>query len=89
VERCTLPHAWHPGYCQDFSPADLKRPDHQVIADAIPASYILGGIKISDGARLVPYLRPSRRKGDTLAARLWAMVHTLKAEYAGTPIIVD
>ncbi len=89
AERCALPHTWHPGYCQHFGAADLKHPDRQVITDAIPLPYVLGAIKISDGVRLVPHLRPNRRKGETLSAKLWALVHALRAQYAGTPILVD
>ncbi|HEX9411937.1 MAG TPA: hypothetical protein VF916_00395 [Ktedonobacterales bacterium] len=89
VERCTLPHTWHPRYCQRFGATDLKQPDRQVIAGAIPLPYILGAVKISDGVRLIPHLRPNRRKGETLAAKLWALVHALRAQYAGTPVLVD
>ncbi len=89
AERCTLPHAWHPGFDQHFSAADLKRPDCQVITAAIPPRYILGAIKISDGVRLVPHLRPNRRTGETLAAKLWKLAHTLRARYAGTPVLLD
>jgi hypothetical protein len=89
AEQCTLSHAWQPGYCQHFAAADLKRPDCQVIADAVPARYILGGIKVSDGARLVQQVRPSRRKGETLASKLWTLAHALRAQYAGTPVLLD
>jgi len=89
VERCPLAQPWHPGYCQHFGAADLKRPDRQVIAGAIPLPYILGAIKISDGVRLVPHLRPNRRKGETLAAKLWTLAHALRAQYSGTPLLLD
>lgn len=89
AERCALTDAWRPGYCQRFSAADLKRPDCQVISDEIPLPYILGAIKISDGARLLSYLRPNRRKGETLAAKLWALAHALRAQYVGTPVLIE
>lgn len=89
AERCALPHAWQPGYCRRFSASDLTRPDCQVIAAAIPAAYLLGAIKISDGARLVPRLRPHRRRGETLASKLWMLTHELRARYAGTSIVLD
>jgi hypothetical protein len=89
VEQCTLSHAWQPGYCRHFGAADLKRPDCQIIADAIPVRYILGAIKISDGARILPHLRPSRRKGETLASKLWTLAHAMRAQHAGTPVLLD
>jgi hypothetical protein len=89
AERCALSSAWRPGYCQRFSAADLKRPDRQVIADAIPLPYVLGAIKITDGARLLAHLRPNRRKGETLAAKLWTLAHALRAQYAGTPVLIE
>ncbi len=89
AERCTLPHIWRPGYGQQFNRADLKLPDRQVIAGAVPLQYVLGAIKITDGSRFVPHLRPNRRKGETLAGKLWALVHALRAQYAGTPILLD
>jgi hypothetical protein len=87
--NCTLAPAWLPGYCRSFSAADLKLPDRQVIAGAIPPSHIIGAIKISDGARLLPHVRPNRRNGETLASRLWTLTHQLRARYAGTPVILD
>jgi hypothetical protein len=87
--RCRLPHTWHPGYGQRFSEQELKQPDRQVIADAIPVQYILGAIKISDGVRLVSRVRPSRRKGETLAGNLWAITHALRTRYTGTPVLVE
>lgn len=87
--RCQLPHTWHPGYGQRISARDLTQPDRQVIVSAIPVQYILGAIKISDGARLLPQVRPNRRKGETLAANLWALVHTLRTQYTGTPVLVE
>jgi hypothetical protein len=87
--RCVLPRTWHPDYGQRFGARDLKQPDRQVITQAIPVQYILGAIKISDGVRLVPRVRPNRRKGETLAANLWAMAHALRSRYTGTPLLVD
>jgi hypothetical protein len=89
AERCVLPHTWHPGYGQRFGARDLKQPDRQVIAGPIPVRYILGAIKLSDGVRLVPRVRPSRRKGETLAANLWGLAHTLRTQYSGTPVLVE
>ncbi|MGO8948514.1 MAG: hypothetical protein ACLQUY_12810 [Ktedonobacterales bacterium] len=87
--RCRLPHTWHLGYGQRFSAQDLKQPDRQVIADAIPAQYILGAIKVSDGVRLVPRVRPNRRKDETLAVNLWAMARELRSRYMGVPMLVE
>ncbi len=89
AERCTLPSVWQPRYCRRFTAADLKLPDRQVIADAIPPSRIIGAIKISDGARLLPHVRPNRRNGETLTSTLWTLTHQLRARYAGTPVILD
>lgn len=87
--NCTLAPAWLPGYCRSFSAADLKLPDRQVIAAAIPPSHIIGAIKISDGARLLPHVRPNRRNGETLISKLWTLTHQIRARYAGTPVILD
>jgi hypothetical protein len=89
ADRCTLAHAWRPGYCRHFAVADLKRPDRQVIAAAIPTRYILGAIKVSDGTRLAARVRPNRRRGETLGAKLWALALDLRAGYAGKPILLD
>jgi hypothetical protein len=89
ASHCALAPAWQPGYCRHFGAADLKQPDRQVIADAIPARYIIGVIKISDGARILPHLRPSRRKGETLASKLWTLAHALRAQYTGAPLVID
>jgi hypothetical protein len=89
VERCVLPHAWHPGYCRQYHIDDLTRPDQQVIADSIPLPYVLGAIKISDGARLLPHVRPNRRRGETLTAKLWATTHELRARYVGDPVLLE
>lgn len=89
ADRCTLPNVWQPRYCRQFTMADLKLPDRQVIAAAIPPKFIIGAIKISDGERLVPRVRPSRRNGETLASKLWGLTHEIRAQYSGTPIILD
>jgi hypothetical protein len=75
----------HPGR----GAAELTLPDRQVITAAIPRRYIIGAIKISDGARLVPHLRPNRRRGEILAAMLWPGILSLRARYAGTPVVLD
>ncbi len=87
--RCRGPHVWRPNYGQRIDAAALKVPDRQVIADAIPPRYILGAIKITDGARFLPSLRPNRRLGETLATKLWTRVQTLRAQYKGSPILMD
>jgi hypothetical protein len=87
--RVRGPHVWRPNYGQQVDDAALKVPDRQVIAGAIPPRYILGAIKLTDGARFLPSLRPNRRTGETLAAKLWTRVHTLRAQYKGSPILMD
>jgi hypothetical protein len=64
-------------------------PDRQVIAAAIPLPYIIGAIKISGGTRLLPRLRPNRRRGETLTCRLWTLAHSLRAQYIGILVILD
>jgi hypothetical protein len=64
-------------------------PDRQVIAAAIPPSHIIGAIKVSDGARLLPHVRPNRRTGETLTSKLWSLTHKIRASYSGTRIILD
>jgi hypothetical protein len=89
ADRCAIPRLWRPGYGQRFDAADLKLPDRQVMAEAIPTKYVLGAIKIYGGHRLVKDVRPGRRKGETLSSKLWTLVHTLRSQYAGIPIVLD
>jgi hypothetical protein len=88
-EACDLPKEWRPNHFRRFSAADLKLPDRQVIAAAIPLEYIIGAIKISDGARFLPHIRPSRRSGETLSSKLWRLTHQLRSQYAGSPVVLD
>jgi hypothetical protein len=87
LDESALPHSWHPKYCQQFSDSDLKLPDRQILADAIPLRYIIGAIKITDGEHFLPHIRPSRRKGETLAAKLWTITHAMRSEYSGKLIL--
>jgi hypothetical protein len=87
AERCDLPRIWHPTYGRDFSARDLLQPDWQVITEAIPRSYVLGAIKLSDGEKLLPQVRPNRRRGETLNARLWRVIHEMRASYQGEPLV--
>ena len=89
AEACDLPKEWRPGVFRRFSAADLKLPDRQVIATAIPPEYIIGAIKISDGARFLPHIRPSRRSGETLSSKLWRLTHQIRSQYAGSPVVLD
>jgi hypothetical protein len=89
AEKCVLPKEWRPGVFRRFSAADLKLPDRQVIAAAIPLEYIIGAIKISDGARFLPHIRPNRRSGETLSSKLWRLTHQIRSQYAGSPVILD
>src|SRR5262249_52607426 len=89
AERCTLPNVWQPRYCRQCTAADLRLPDRQVIAAAIPQQYIIGAIKISDGARFLPHVRPNRHTGETLSSKLWRLTHEIRGHYTGTPIILD
>jgi hypothetical protein len=86
---CDLPKEWRTGTFRHFSSADLKLPDRQVISAAIPPPFIIGAIKISDGTRFVPHVRPSRRSGETLSSKLWRLTHRIRSQYAGTPVILD
>lgn len=87
AERCDLPNLWQPTYGRDFSARDLLQPDWQVITEAIPRAYLLGAIKLSDGEKLLPQVRPNRRRGETLSARLWQIVHEMRAGYQGQPLV--
>jgi hypothetical protein len=89
AEACALPKEWRPGVYRHFSAADLRLPDRQVIAGAIPPEFIIGAIKISDGARFLPHIRPGRRSGETLSSKLWRLTHQIRAQYAGAPVILD
>ena len=87
AERCNLPNLWRPTYGRDFTPHDLKQPDWQVLTAAIPRAYLLGAIKLSDGDKLLPQVRPNRLRGETLSARLWQRVHELRSSYQGQPLV--
>jgi hypothetical protein len=89
AEACALPKEWRPGVFRTFSAADLKLPDRQVISAAIPPEYIIGAIKISDGARFLTHIRPNRRSGETLSSKLWRLTHQIRSQYAGSPVILD
>jgi hypothetical protein len=89
AEACALPKEWRPGVYRRFSAADLRLSDRQVIAAAIPPEFIVGAIKISDGARFLPHIRPGRRSGETLSSKLWRLTHHIRSQYAGTPVILD
>jgi len=69
--------------------SDLKLPDRQVITAAIPPEFIIGAIKISDGARFLPHIRPGRRSGETLSSKLWRLTHQIRVQYAGAPVVLD
>ena len=51
--------------------------------------FIIGAIKISDGARFLPHIRPDRRSGETLSSKLWRLTHQIHSQYAGSPVILD
>jgi hypothetical protein len=89
AEACALPKEWQPGYFTRFSTSDLKLPDRQVITAAIPPEFIIGAIKISDGARFLPHIRPGRRSGETLSSKLWRLTHQIRVQYAGAPVVLD
>ncbi len=86
-----LPQYWTaaPLTPQEVTSPQLRQPDTQVHASAIPAQYILGAIPVTDGRRLVPRLRPSRSRGQTLESLLWREVHRLRARYDGKPILLS
>jgi hypothetical protein len=84
-----VPAVWRPGYGRDFTARDLKRPDRQVLVDAIPSCHIRGAIRVSDGVRLAPRVRPNRRRGETLTSTLHRIALDLHASYRGTPLILD
>jgi hypothetical protein len=88
AERCALPNLWRPSYGREFSERSLKKPDRQALAGPIPRDYILGAIRLSDGEKLLPHLRPNRRQGDTLSTHLWHLAHELRARYQGKPLLV-
>jgi hypothetical protein len=88
AQECDLPRLWHPDYGRHFTLQDLKNDDNQLIFSAIPARYILGAIKVSDGVKLLPYLRPDRKKGEKLSSRLWQRAYALRAQYTGRPVII-
>src|SRR5262249_37994055 len=87
AEVCDLPKEWRPGIFRRFGSVDLKLPDRQVIAAAIPPEFILGVIKISDGARFLPHIRPNRRSGETLSSKLWRLAHQIRSQYTGSPVV--
>jgi hypothetical protein len=89
AEACNLPKEWRPGVFRRFHASDLKAPDRQVIAAAIPPQFILGAIKISDGARFLPHIRPNRRRGETLSSKLWRLTHQIRSQYTGSPVMLD
>ncbi len=80
---------WQPGYGRAFTPRDLLRSDRQIMADAIPARYIIGAIRLSDGVRLLHHVRPNRARNETLASNLKRLAMRLRAAYQGTPIVLD
>lgn len=84
-----VPPVWRPGYGRTFVARDLKQPDRQVLADAIPAHYIVGAIRVSDGVRLAPRVRPNRQRGETLVSILHRLALDLRTSYRGTPRILD
>lgn len=86
--QCALPNLWRPTYGREFSEHSLKQPDQQALAGPIPRDYILGAIRLSDGEKLLPHLRPKRRQGDTLGTRLWHLAHELRTRYQGKPLLV-
>lgn len=88
AQECDLPRLWHPDYGRHFTMQDLKNEDNQLIFSSIPPRYILGAIKVSDGVKLLPYLRPDRKKGEKLSSRLWQRAYALRAQYTGRPAII-
>jgi hypothetical protein len=81
-----LPRAWTADYDRPapVTPDVLRRPDSQVHALRIPAHLIIGTIQVTDGRRLVPDLRPDRRRGETLPSLLWRKAHQLHKRHNKT-----
>ncbi len=88
AQECDLPRLWHPDYGRHFDMQDLKSADNQLILSALPPRYILGAIKVSDGVKLLPHLRPDRKKGEKLSSRLWQRAYALRSQYSGKPLII-
>lgn len=88
AQECDLPRLWHPDYGRHFAMQDLKNADNQLILSSLPPRYILGAIKVSDGVKLLPHLRPDRKKGEKLSSRLWQRAYALRAQYSGKPLII-
>ncbi|PSL00253.1 hypothetical protein CLV63_102380 [Murinocardiopsis flavida] len=75
-----LPRVWTAEYARPapVTMDALRAPDSQVHADRIPPELILGTIQVTDGRRIVPSLRPDRRRGQTLQSMLLRRAHTMR-----------
>ncbi|MGB0389321.1 MAG: hypothetical protein ACPGWR_31245, partial [Ardenticatenaceae bacterium] len=51
---------------------ELRHADMQVLTTSIPAEYIIAVIKISDNQRLLPHIRPNKKRGETQALQALA-----------------
>lgn len=83
-----LPRVYRPGFGAAPASEDLRHSDTQVLVDGVGPELILGAIQISENGRLLPGIRPNRRRGETLAAKLWSLAHALADEHRGAPRIV-
>jgi hypothetical protein len=79
---------YRPGFGTTPANEDLRHADTQVLVDGVPRELILGAIQISEGGRLLPGIRPNRRRGETLASKLWSLAHALADGHRGAPRVV-
>ncbi|TDC80406.1 hypothetical protein [Streptomyces hainanensis] len=76
-----LPRAWTADHDRPapVTPEALRAPDSQVNTTHVPARLVVGTIQVTDGRRLVPGLRPDRRRGETLSSLLRRRARALRA----------
>ena len=89
ASECDLPAVWQPGYGKEFNLEDIRNHDMHVITKEIPPDYILGAIKITDGRRFLPGIKPSKKQGITMESNIWKMVHFMRDEFSGKPILIE
>jgi len=89
ASECDLPAVWQPGYGKEFNLEDIRNHDMHVITKEIPPDYILGAIKITDGRRFLPGIKPLKKQGITMESNIWKMVHFIRDEFSGKPILID
>lgn len=87
IDLAALPTSWSPDFGRHWKDEDLRRPDVQVVCDAIEPEYVLGAMRVAAGARLQGWARP--RRGETLVAKLWHAATVIRHRHRGRMVLYD